>query len=84
MAIMPLILYIVMAMMTLPALIIVCLMYGTGVVLARNQKYVRHIAVCVCLHWAVLSVIDAVWGRKLSSPHHVLHKYTAMAMAALL
>ena len=47
MAIMPLILYIVMAMMALPALIIVCLMYGTGVVLALNQQYVRHIAVCV-------------------------------------
>ena len=31
--------------------------------LALNQQYVRHITVCVCLHWAVLSVDDAIWGR---------------------
>ena len=41
------------------ALIFVCWMYGTCVVLSLDEQRVR---LC-CLNWAALWVLDSVWGR---------------------
>ena len=55
-------------------------MYGTGVVLALGEQYVRlFVVLCMRLNWAVLLVIDAVY-EVVISPSYTL---CTMAMTGL-
>ena len=57
--------YTTMAMHDNYALIFVCWMYGTGVVLALDEQAVR-LYCCMCATiWHVLLVFDATWSRNL-------------------
>ena len=55
-------------------------MYGTGVVLALGEQYVRlFVVLCMRLNWVVLLVIDAVY-EVVISPSYTL---CTMAMTGL-